>query len=59
MQCGVFLVLFLFIFAPLLGGGGDGDGGDGAGCYGNIMNVDTTGASSLIASQDGLSYTSK
>ena len=53
MQFGVSLVSFLFILVPLLGGGG----GDGAGCYGNIMNVDTTGASSLTASQDGLSST--
>jgi len=31
-------------------------GGGGDGCYGNIMNVDTTGASSQTASQDSLAY---
>ena len=34
-----------------------GSSSDEAGCYGSIMNVDTTGASAATASQDKLSYT--
>ncbi|XP_078620532.1 uncharacterized protein LOC144887281 isoform X2 [Branchiostoma floridae x Branchiostoma japonicum] len=35
---------------------GPGGSSSGSGNYGNIMNVDTTGASQTTASQDGLSY---
>eukprot|EP00058_Branchiostoma_floridae_P013150 XP_002598638.1 hypothetical protein BRAFLDRAFT_118365 [Branchiostoma floridae] len=35
---------------------GPGGSSSGSGNYGNIMNVDTTGASQTTANQDGLSY---
>jgi len=35
-------------------GGGGSSGGSGDGCYGDIMDVDTTGASAQTAAQDGL-----
>jgi len=36
------------------GGGGSSSGPSGDGCYGDIMDVDTTGASAATASQDNL-----
>ena len=43
----------MVIFVYFIGGSCS----DGTGCYGNIMNVDTTGASAATASQDHLPYT--